>query len=328
MTFPIHRPRRLRRNPVIRAMVRETSLRPEQLVAPLFTTLGEGRRKPIHSMPGHAQLSTDLAVAEARALWGLGVRSFLLFGLPETKDDEGSGAWDPRGPVPTALKAIRAELPGAVLMADVCVDEYTSHGHCGVLRKRQDGSVDVDNDATVERLARIATVYADAGADVIAPSDMMDGRIGAVRKALDARGHDEVIVMSYAVKYASAFYGPFRDAAECAPQFGDRAGYQMDPANQREALREVMLDIEEGADIVMVKPALAYLDVIARVKDAVQVPVAAYNVSGEYAMLHAAAANGWLDLARTVKETLLSIRRAGADIIITYHARDLAEHLA
>jgi porphobilinogen synthase len=328
MTFPIHRPRRLRRNPVIRAMVRETSLRPEQLVAPLFTTLGEGRRKPIHSMPGHAQLSTDLAVAEARALWGLGVRSFLLFGLPETKDDEGSGAWDPRGPVPTALKAIRAELPGAVLMADVCVDEYTSHGHCGVLRERQDGSVDVDNDATVERLARIATVYADAGADVIAPSDMMDGRIGAVRKALDARGHDEVIVMSYAVKYASAFYGPFRDAAECAPQFGDRAGYQMDPANQREALREVMLDIEEGADIVMVKPALAYLDVIARVKDAVQVPVAAYNVSGEYAMLHAAAANGWLDLARTVKETLLSIRRAGADIIITYHARDLAEHLA
>jgi porphobilinogen synthase len=328
MTFPIHRPRRLRRNPVIRAMVRETALRPDQLVAPLFTTLGEGRRKPINSMPGHAQLSTDLAVAEARALWGLGVRSFLLFGLPETKDEEGSGAWDPRGPVPTALKAIRAELPGAVLMADVCVDEYTSHGHCGVLRKRQDGSVDVDNDATVERLARIATVYADAGADVIAPSDMMDGRIGAVRKALDARGHDEVIVMSYAVKYASAFYGPFREAAECAPQFGDRAGYQMDPANQREALREVMLDIEEGADIVMVKPALAYLDVIARVKDAVQVPVAAYNVSGEYAMLHAAAANGWLDLARTVKETLLSIRRAGADIIITYHARDLAEHLA
>ena len=328
MTFPVHRPRRLRRSAAIRAMVRETALRPDQLVAPLFCTLGEARRKPINSMPGHAQLSTELAVAEARSLWALGVRSFLLFGLPDVKDDEGSGAWDPAGPVPVALQAIRAALPGAVLMADVCVDEYTAHGHCGVLRVRRDGSVDVDNDATVERLARIATVYADAGADVIAPSDMMDGRIGAVRRALDEKGHDEVIIMSYAAKYASAFYGPFREAAECAPQFGDRAGYQMDPANQREALREVRLDVEEGADIVMVKPALAYLDVIARVKDAVDVPVAAYNVSGEYAMLHAAAAAGWLDLARTVKETLLSIRRAGADIIITYHARDLAEQLA
>jgi porphobilinogen synthase len=328
MTFPVHRPRRLRRNAAIRSLVRETALRPEQLVAPLFCTLGESRRKEIRSMPGHAQLSTDLAVAEAKALWGLGVRSFLLFGLPDAKDDEGSGAWDPRGPVPQALQAMRAALPGAVLMADVCVDEYTAHGHCGVLRTRRDGAVDVDNDATVERLARIAAVYAGAGADVIAPSDMMDGRIGAVRRALDAAGHEDVIVMSYAAKYASAFYGPFREAAECAPQFGDRAGYQMDPANQREALREVALDVEEGADIVMVKPALAYLDVIARVKDAVQVPVAAYNVSGEYAMLHAAAAAGWLDLQRTVRETLLSIRRAGADIIVTYHARDLAEQLA
>lgn len=327
MTFPVQRPRRLRRNGAIRAMVRETSLRPEQLVAPLFVTPGANRKKPINSMPGHAQISVDLAVEEAKALWSLGIRSFLLFGLPDRKDDEGSGAWDPSGPVPTATKAIKDALPDAVMMADVCVDEYTSHGHCGVLRTRRDGSVDVDNDATVERLARISLVYANAGADVIAPSDMMDGRIGAVRKVLDSHGHEEVIVMSYAVKYASAFYGPFREAADCAPKFGDRASYQMDPANTREAMREVALDLEEGADIVMVKPALAYLDVIARVKEAVHVPVAAYNVSGEYAMLHAAAANGWLDLTRTVKETLLSIRRAGADIIITYHARDIAEHL-
>ncbi len=327
MTFPVQRPRRLRRNGAIRALVRETTLRPEQLVAPLFITPGAGRRKPIHSMPGHAQLSVDLALDEVKALWSLGVRSFLLFGLPEVKDDEGSGAWDPSGPVPTATKAIKDALPEAVIMADVCVDEYTSHGHCGVLHTRHDGTVDVDNDATVERLARISLVYANAGADVIAPSDMMDGRIGAIRKALDANGHEEVILMSYAVKYASAFYGPFREAAECAPKFGDRASYQMDPANAREAMREVALDLEEGADIVMVKPALAYLDVIAKVKAAVNVPVAAYNVSGEYAMLHAAAQNGWLDLTRTVKETLLSMRRAGADILITYHARDIAEHL-
>jgi porphobilinogen synthase len=327
MTFPVHRPRRLRRTAAIRAMVRETTLRPEQLVSPLFVTPGENRKKPIGSMPGHAQLSVDLALAEAKSLWALGIRSFLFFGLPDRKDDEGSGAWDPSGPVPTAMRAIKDALPDAVLMADVCVDEYTAHGHCGVLRTRRDGSVDVDNDATVERLARISLVYADAGADVIAPSDMMDGRIGAIRRALDGNGHDEVIVMSYAVKYASAFYGPFREAADCAPKFGDRASYQMDPANAREAMREVALDLEEGADIVMVKPALAYLDVISRVKEAVSVPVAAYNVSGEYAMLHAAAANGWLDLTRVVKETLLSIRRAGADIIITYHARDIAEHL-
>jgi porphobilinogen synthase len=327
MTFPTHRPRRLRRTPSIRALVRETALRPEQLVAPLFVTVGEGVRNPIASMPGHAQLSVDKAVEEARALHALGIRSFLFFGIPGHKDEEGSSAWDPAGPVPAALKAVRAALPGDVLMADVCVDEYTSHGHCGVLRTRADGSVDVDNDATVARLARIAELYADAGADVIAPSDMMDGRIGAVRRALDARGHEDVIVMSYAVKYASGFYGPFRDIADCAPRFGDRAGYQMDPANAREALKEVRLDLEEGADIVMVKPALAYLDIIRAVKDAVDVPVAAYNVSGEYAMLHAAARNGWLDLERVVKETLLSIRRAGADIIITYHARDVAHAL-
>jgi porphobilinogen synthase len=328
MSFPLERPRRLRQTAALRSLVRETRLHPEQLVAPLFVTPGEGRRKPIGSMPGHAQLSVDLAVAEAQALTSLGIRSFLLFGLPEQKDDEGSGAWDPAGPVPTALRALRAALPQSVLMADVCVDEYTAHGHCGVLHTRRDGTVEVDNDATVERLARIGVVYAEAGADIVAPSDMMDGRIGAVRRALDAAGHDETVVMAYAVKYASAFYGPFREAADCAPKFGDRAGYQMDPANTREALREVRLDVEEGADIVMVKPALAYLDVIRAVKDEVSIPVAAYNVSGEYAMLHAAAQNGWIDLHRAVRETLLSIRRAGADIIVTYHARDLAEAMA
>ena len=327
MSFPTQRPRRLRRTPALRAMVREITLRAEQLIAPLFVTVGEGVRNDIASMPGHAQLSVDLAVREAEALTALGVRSFLLFGIPACKDEEGSGAWDPEGPVPQGLRAIRRALPGAVLMADVCVDEYTSHGHCGVLKTRRDGSVDVDNDATVERLARIAGVYAEAGADVVAPSDMMDGRIGAVRRALDEKGFDEVIVMSYAAKYASGFYGPFRDIADCAPRFGDRAGYQMDPANAREALREVRLDLDEGADIVMVKPALAYLDIIRAVRDSVDVPVAAYNVSGEYAMLHAAARNGWLDLERVVRETLLSIRRAGADLIVTYHARDIAHAL-
>ena len=327
MSFPTQRPRRLRQSPGLRALARETRLHPEQLVAPLFVTAGEGRSKAITSMPGHAQLSCDLAVREAEALWGLGIRSFLLFGLPDVKDDEGSGAWDPAGPVPTALRALRGALPSSVLMADVCVDEYTSHGHCGVLRPRRDGVLDVDNDATVERLARISTVYAAAGADVVAPSDMMDGRVGAIRRALDADGWSDVVLLSYAVKYASAFYGPFREAADCAPKFGDRAGYQMDPANAREAIREVELDIAEGADMVMVKPALAYLDIIRAVRDAVNVPVAAYNVSGEYAMLHAAARTGWLDLERSVRETLLSIRRAGADIIVTYHARDIAKAL-
>lgn len=327
MSFPTQRPRRLRRDATLRALVRETTLRPEQLVAPLFVTYGNQTRKPIGSMPGHAQLSVDLAVEEARELSARGIKSFLLFGIPEFKDEEGSGAWSPEGPVPRAITAIKDALPGHVVMADVCVDEYTSHGHCGVLRKRRDGTVDVDNDKTVSRLAQISMVYARAGADVIAPSDMMDGRVGAIRRALDGEGYEEVVLMAYAAKYASAFYGPFREAAECAPRFGDRASYQMDPANSREALREVSLDIEEGADIVMVKPALAYLDVISAVRASVDVPVAAYNVSGEYAMLHAAASNGWIDLRRAVYETLLSIRRAGADIIVTYHARDLSDAL-
>ncbi|MBL8602894.1 MAG: porphobilinogen synthase [Myxococcales bacterium] len=327
MTHPIERPRRLRATPALRALVRETTVRPEQLVAPLFLTPGSDRKKPITSMPGHAQLSVDLAVAEARALAALGVRSFLLFGVPDHKDEEGSGAWDPAGPVATGIKALKDSLPDCIVMADVCVDEYTSHGHCGVLHTRRDGVIDVDNDATVERLARIATVYAAAGADVIAPSDMMDGRVGAIRWRLDAEGFSHAVILSYAVKYASAFYGPFREAADCAPKFGDRAAYQMDPANAREALRELRLDIAEGADMVMVKPALAYLDVIAKVRAATELPLAAYNVSGEYAMLHAAAQNGWIDLHRTVKEVLTSIVRAGADIVITYHARDVAEAL-
>jgi porphobilinogen synthase len=328
MSFPIQRPRRLRRTPNLRTLVRETKLRMSDLVAPLFVTFGEGRRKPIVSMPGHAQLSIDLAIEEAFSLLKLGVGGLLLFGIPEKKDPDGSAAADPEGPVPRALRAMRKALPvGTVLMADVCLDEYTSHGHCGVLRTRADGSVDVDNDATVTRLAEIAVEYARSGADVVAPSDMMDGRVAAIRTALDRAGHDETIILSYAAKYASAFYGPFREAAECAPQFGDRAGYQMDPGNVREALREVKLDLEEGADMVMVKPALAYLDVIARVREAVDVPIAAYNVSGEYATLHAAAERGWIDLKRAALESLTSIRRAGADVIITYHARDIADAL-
>jgi porphobilinogen synthase len=304
--------------------VRETTLAASDLIAPLFVTFGADRRKPIASMPGHAQLSVDLAVREATALAALGVGGFILFGIPEHKDDAGSSADEASGPVPSALRALRTALPDAVLMADVCLDEYTAHGHCGVLVTRGDGSVDVDNDATIARLAQIAVLYAAAGADVVAPSDMMDGRIAAVRRGLDAAGHHETVVMSYAAKYASAFYGPFRDAAECAPRFGDRASYQMDPANGREALREVRLDLEEGADIIMVKPALPYLDVIARVRAEVDVPIAAYNVSGEYAMLHAAAERGWIDLPRAALESLVAIRRAGADMVVTYHARDVA----
>jgi porphobilinogen synthase len=328
MTFPVHRPRRLRRTPALRALVRETELSPGDLVAPLFVTHGSGRSRAIGSMPGHAQLSVDLAVEEARSLVSLGVGGFLLFGIPEHKDDEGTAAWDERGPVPMALRAIRTAIPAAVLMADVCLDEYTSHGHCGVLRTRADGSMDVDNDATVARLAKIAVTYARAGADVVAPSDMMDGRVRAIRGALDESGFEETVIMSYAAKYASAYYGPFREAAECAPRFGDRAGYQMDPGNVREAIREVLMDVDEGADIVMVKPALPYLDVIARVRDAVNVPIAAYNVSGEYAMVHAAAQRGWIDLERAALESLYSIKRAGADVIVTYHARDVAKALA
>lgn len=316
---PVFRGRRLRRTPALRAMVREHVLAADQLVAPLFVRHGRGVREPIASLPGHARLSPDVAAREATDLQALGVGSVLLFGIPDGKDDAGSGAWDPGGPVPTAIARIREAAPGLTIWADVCLCEYTDHGHCGLL-----ANGDVDNDATLPLLARAAVTYAAAGADVIAPSDMMDGRIAAIRTALDREGFTQTVIVSYAAKYASAFYGPFRDAAGSTPAFGDRRGYQMDPANVREAVREVVADVAEGADLVMVKPGLPYLDVIRAVRDAVDVSVAAYQVSGEYAMLHAAADRGWLDLPRAIEETSIACRRAGADILITYGARQLA----
>ncbi|MGE0816357.1 MAG: porphobilinogen synthase [Vicinamibacterales bacterium] len=322
MTPPMFRGRRLRRTPALRAMAREHVIRPEQLVAPLFVVPGRGVREPIASMPRHARLSVDLAVREAADLAALGVGSVLLFGIPEGKDEMGSGAWDPAGPVPSAIRAIKAEVPDVTVWADVCLCEYTSHGHCGVLAPN-----DVDNDASLPLLARTAVAYADAGADVIAPSDMMDGRVGEIRRALDGSGHTQTVVVSYAAKYASAFYGPFRDAAGSTPQHGDRRGYQMDPPNVREAVREALADIAEGADVVMVKPGLPYLDVIRAIRDRVDVPVAAYQVSGEYAMLHAAAERGWVDLPRAMHEATIALRRAGADLVITYFARELASSL-
>jgi porphobilinogen synthase len=317
------RPRRLRRTPAMRALVRETRLSPENFLDPLFVVPGEGQRREVASMPGVHQLSVDEAVREASAAKAEGISGVLLFGLPDEKDDVGSSAFDPEAPVQSAVRALKREVPGLLVVTDVCLCEYTSHGHCGIL---EDG--DVSNDATVEQLARAALSHAAAGADVVAPSDMMDGRVGRIREALDRGGFTSTAIMSYAAKYCSAFYGPFRDAADSAPAFGDRRSHQMDPANVEEALREVALDIEEGADIVMVKPALAYLDVIARVKDEFGLPTAAYQVSGEYAMLKAAAANGWIDEPRAMLETLTSIRRAGADIVITYYARAAARALA
>jgi porphobilinogen synthase len=317
--FPAYRPRRLRRSEALRRLVRETRVVAEQLVQPLFVVPGRGVERPVASMPGVAQLSVDRAAEEARALADLGVPAVLLFGVPEKKDARGSGATDPDGIIPRALRAIREAAPGLVLVTDVCLCEYTDHGHCGVVR-----GGDVDNDPTLELLAAEALAHARAGADMVAPSDMMDGRVGAIRAALDGAGFAQLPIMAYAAKFASAFYGPFRDAAESAPQFGDRRSYQMDPANADEALREVALDIEEGADIVMVKPALPYLDVVRRVKERFGYPVAAYQVSGEYAMVKAAAERGWLDEARVVEESLTAIRRAGADVIITYFAKDVA----
>jgi len=321
--FPVYRPRRLRRTEALRRLVRETRVTVEQLVQPLFVVPGRNVERPVGAMPGVAQLSVDRAAEEARALADVGVPAVLLFGVPERKDARGSGATDPDGIVPRALRAIRAAAPGLVLITDVCLCEYTDHGHCGVVR---DG--DVDNDPTLELLAAESLEHARAGADVIAPSDMMDGRVGAIRRALDEASFAAVPIMSYAAKFASAFYGPFREAAESAPQFGDRRSYQMDPANADEALREVALDIDEGADIVMVKPALPCLDLIRRVKERFGYPVAAYQVSGEYAMVKAAAARGWVDEARVVDETLTAIRRAGADIVITYFAKDVARGAA
>ncbi len=318
-----HRPRRLRRSAAMRALVRETRLSPDNFIYPLFVCTGEGQRREVGSMPGVFQLSVDEAVKEAAAAKADGIPGVLLFGLPDEKDPIGSGAYDPEAPVQSAVRALKREVPGLLVVTDVCLCEYTSHGHCGILNGEE-----ILNDPTVEQLTRAALSHAAAGADVVAPSDMMDGRVGRMRDALDAAGFTTTAIMAYSAKYCSAFYGPFRDAADSAPAFGDRRSHQMDPANVEEALREVELDIEEGADIVMVKPALAYLDVIARVKAEFGLPTAAYHVSGEYSMLKAAARNGWIDEPRAMMETLTSIRRAGADIIITYYAREAARALA
>jgi porphobilinogen synthase len=312
----------------LRELVRETELSPGDMVLPFFVTGGKGARRKVRSMPGVFRLSVDELLKDVREAAKSGVKNLILFGIPDSKDALGSSGWDPDGPVPRAVKAIKQALPDTVVFTDVCLCEYTDHGHCGRLLKRPGGGVDVDNDATLPLLVNQALCHARAGADVVAPSDMMDGRIGAVRQALDEEGFGETAILSYAAKYASGFYGPFRDAAGSAPGRGDRRGYQMDPANQREALREVRMDLEEGADMVMVKPALPYLDVVARVRDAVDVPVAAYNVSGEYAMVKAAAKVGWLEEERVVLELLTAIRRAGADFILTYHAVDAARWLS
>ena len=319
MTFPEERPRRLRRTERMRAMVRETRVTPEHLVYPLFVAPGAGVRREISSLPGCFHLSVDEVAREAEEVEGLGIGGVILFGLPSAKDPEGSEGYADDGVVQEATRAIRSACPELLVITDVCLCEYTSHGHCGVIA---DG--EVKNDPTLELLARQAVSHARAGAHMVAPSDMMDGRGGALRTALDGAGFAELPILSYAAKYASAFYGPFREAADSAPQFGDRRGYQMDPPNVREALREVRLDVEEGADIVMVKPALPYLDVIRAVAESFDRPVAAYNVSGEYAMVKAAAARGWIDEDRVMGETLTAIRRAGADIILTYHAKDFA----
>jgi porphobilinogen synthase len=324
--FPASRPRRLRRSDALRRLVRETHVVADQLVQPLFVVPGRGVERPVASMPGIAQLSVDRAAEECRRLADVGVPAVILFGIPDTKDARGSGAVAPDGIIPRALDAIRAAAPALLRITDVCLCEYTDHGHCGVLRAG-DESGEVDNDPTLELLAAEALAHARAGADIVAPSDMMDGRVGAIRRTLDGAGFASLPILSYAAKFASAFYGPFRDAAESTPQFGDRRSYQMDPANGDEALREVALDLDEGADMVMVKPALPYLDVIRRVKDRFGVPVAAYHVSGEYAMVKAAAERGWLDEARVVQESLTAIRRAGADVIITYFAKDVAKGL-
>lgn len=320
----IFRPRRLRRTPVLRQMVQETTLRPSDFIYPLFVRAGSGLRKPIVSMPGQCQLSPDTLVEEASRAFDEGIPAVILFGIPETKDACGSENWNPEGIVPTTIRALKKARPELVVISDMCFCEYTDHGHCGVL----DTEGYLLNDPTLENLGRASVVHAEAGADIIAPSGMMDGMIGAIRAALDEAGLVNTVTMSYAAKYASGFYGPFRDAAESPPQFGDRGQYQMDPANRREALQEVALDVEQGADMLMVKPALAYLDIIREVRNAYDLPLAAYQVSGEYAMLHAAAQNGWLDLKRCALESLLSIKRAGADLILTYFARDAARWLA
>ncbi|HEX8552538.1 MAG TPA: porphobilinogen synthase [Abditibacteriaceae bacterium] len=315
------RTRRTRRTSTLRRMVRETVVAPDNLIAPLFVQNGEGIRDEIGAMPGQFRFSPDTAVDEARGLAALGINAVILFGIPGSKDAEGRSAYDPNGPVPRAIRALKVALPELCVVADVCACEYTDHGHCGILHEQE-----VDNDATLPLLAKAALCYAEAGADIIAPSDMMDGRIQAIRAALD-QNFSHLPIMSYAAKYAGAFYGPFRDAAGSAPSFGDRRSYQMDIANRREAQREIAADIVEGADIIMVKPALFCLDIIREARDRCELPICAYNVSGEYGMIKAAAARGWIDEARLVDETLTSIKRAGADLIITYHAREWAERL-
>ncbi len=322
MSFPATRLRRLRRTPQLRRLTRETDLSIAHLVFPLFVHAKRSAKDPIASMPGQYRWSLDLLPTLAREVESLGIPAVMVFGLPERKDEEGSEAYSPEGIVQKAVAVIKDAAPSLLVLTDTCLDEYTTHGHCGVVRVGQ-----VDNDATLEVLSRIALSQARAGADMVAPSDMMDGRVQAIRQALDANGMEQVGIMAHSTKYASAFYGPFREAADCAPQFGDRKSYQMDPGNRREAMREVALDVDEGADIIMIKPALPYLDIIREVRDAIAAPVAAFNVSGEYAMLKAAAEQGWLDEESSVREVLTSIRRAGADIILTYHACEAARWL-
>lgn len=322
MVFPEYRPRRMRRNEALRSLIRETTLSAGQLIYPLFIVPGKKVKKEVPSMPGVHQISVDQLAAEARELQALGVNSVILFGIPEKKDGVGSGAHDKDGIVQRAIRELKNKAPDLLVITDVCLCEYTDHGHCGFLVNNE-----VDNDTTLEILAQTALSHAKAGADIVAPSDMMDGRVAEIRATLDENNFEMVPIISYAVKYASAFYGPFRDAAESTPQFGDRRAYQMDPANSREALREATLDVDEGADVLMVKPALAYLDIITRLKDEFDLPLAAYQVSGEYAMIKAAEAKGWIDGKRVMQETLLAIRRAGADMIITYFAKEMARAL-
>jgi len=324
MAFPQTRMRRLRSTASLRGLVRETELRPSQLVLPLFVSEAIRAREPIATLPGVERLSISALLDEAREVVARGIGGVMLFGIPAAKDAEGSGAWDEEGVIQTAVRALKRALPGLLVLTDVCLCEYTSHGHCGVLR--EDGAV--ENDASVELLARVAVSHARAGADLLAPSDMMDGRVGAIRSALDEEGFADTPILAYSAKFASAFYGPFREAAGSTPAFGDRRGYQLDPANGREAVREALLDVQEGADMVMVKPALAYGDLIRAVKRATRLPVAAYNVSGEYAMVKAAAAAGYLDERSAVLEIFTSLRRAGADTIISYHSKDAAQWLA
>jgi len=322
MNFPDYRPRRLRKNENFRRMIRETGLSVDDLVCPLFVTHGGGVKNPISSMPGNFQMSIDNLVEEVKKIRNSGIPAIMLFGIPEAKDEEGSGAWDENGIIQQAVREIKDEVADILVITDVCLCEYTSHGHCGIL----DGG-EVDNDATLELLARTAVSHVLAGSDMVAPSAMMDGQVCAIREALDDAGYEDIPIMAYSAKYASCFYGPFREAAEGAPQFGDRRSYQMDPPNSCEAIREIALDIEEGADIIMVKPALPYLDIIRRARDEFDLPIAAYNVSGEFSMIKAADKLGWLDGKKAMMESLVSIKRAGADIIITYFAQEAAELL-